>query len=99
MDLQLTEEQTLLREAVGEMLSTWPGTVVAVIGLALWYLATSTKSSERRRTERETKHIAHQPWDGAKRMMGRKRFDRAVSKTWKVARLTSAISSSPSVKP
>ena len=39
--------------------------VVLFVGIALWFLSSSTKSSERRRTERETKRIAHQPWDGA----------------------------------
>jgi len=39
--------------------------VVLFVALALWYLSSSTRSSERRRTERETKRIAHQPWDGA----------------------------------
>jgi len=42
--------------------------VVAValfVAIALWYLSASTKSSERRRTERETRRIAQQPWDGA----------------------------------
>jgi len=48
--------------------SSFMGFVIAVVlfvALALWYLSSSTRSSERRRTERETKRIAHQPWDGA----------------------------------
>ena len=39
--------------------------VVLFVAIALWYLSASTKSSERRRRERETKRISHQPWDGA----------------------------------
>jgi hypothetical protein len=39
--------------------------VVLFVAIALWYLSASTKSGERRRRDRETKHIAHQPWDGA----------------------------------
>ena len=39
--------------------------VVLFVAIALWYLSTSTKSSERRRTERETRRISSQPWDGA----------------------------------
>jgi hypothetical protein len=39
--------------------------VVLFVALALWYLSSSTKSNERRRVRRETKHLAHQPWDGA----------------------------------
>jgi len=39
--------------------------VVLFVALALWYLSSSTKSNERRRMERETKHLSHQPWDGA----------------------------------
>ena len=39
--------------------------VVLFVGIALWFLSSSTKSSERRRAERETRHIAHQPWDSA----------------------------------
>ena len=48
--------------------SSFLGFVIAVVlfvALALWYLSSSTKSSERRRTQRESKHISHQPWDGA----------------------------------
>ena len=48
--------------------SSFMGFVIAVVlfvALALWYLSSSTRSSERRRTERETRRIAHQPWDGA----------------------------------
>jgi len=39
--------------------------VVLFVALALWYLSSSTKSNERRRIERATKHLSHQPWDGA----------------------------------
>ena len=39
--------------------------VVLFVALALWYLSSSTKSNERRRTERETRRISQQPWDGA----------------------------------
>ena len=39
--------------------------VVLFVALALWYLSSSTKSNERRRTERETRHISNQPWDSA----------------------------------
>jgi len=39
--------------------------VVLFVAIALWFLSSSTKSSERRRTERETRHIAAQPWDSA----------------------------------
>jgi len=49
--------------------SSFLGFVVAVVlfvAIALWYLSTSTKSSERRHTERETRHLSsHQPWDSA----------------------------------
>jgi hypothetical protein len=48
--------------------STFLGFVVAVVlfvAIGLWFLSSSTKSSERRRTERETRHIASQPWDSA----------------------------------
>ena len=39
--------------------------VVLFVALALWYLSSSTKSNERRRTERETRRLSQQPWDGA----------------------------------
>ena len=38
---------------------------VLFVGIAILYLSISTKSSERRREERVTKHIARQPWDAA----------------------------------
>jgi len=44
------------------------GLVVAVVlfvALAVLYLAASTKTSERRREARTTKHLAQQPWDAA----------------------------------
>jgi len=39
--------------------------VVLFVAVAVLYLSLSTKTSERRREERATKHIAQQPWDAA----------------------------------
>jgi len=51
--------------AIDSSFLSFVAAIVLFVALALWYLATSTKSSERRRTQRESKHLSHQPWDGA----------------------------------
>jgi hypothetical protein len=39
--------------------------VVLFVGIAVLYLSAATRTSERRREERTTKHISRQPWDAA----------------------------------
>lgn len=39
--------------------------IALLVGFAVWYLAVSVFSNDARREERETKHLAKQPWDSA----------------------------------
>lgn len=37
--------------------------IAVIVALALWYLSASTRPSDKRRDERETRRISQQPWD------------------------------------
>lgn len=40
-------------------------TLALVIGIALWILSSSSRSSGERREELEARRVSHQPWDSA----------------------------------